>query len=310
MNKKLKIFLIILAIGFLIYTIFFQDNNAFFEKEKIFPDNFFSISELHWTYMPLTYSIRNQEDCGINGISKIRKAFDLISNSTKKIVLFNEVKEQPIDIMISCYDIEKELLKFEKNITLSFPSNKTAINFKEEFFIEHPDYYSIKIPELIFKNSSEKYYRIYYVNLKELPFEISTNEYGEIDLLGLGGPVVYGKKIINASIDFYLNDGQSGSSLSFPSKEIHEILHTFGFDHYNVDERDIMYPYTSFYQSMNNKYVSCLKYIYSNGKQENCSNVNFMQFESSCKDGWFQVDGTDYCCPEPNMRIVNGYCDY
>ncbi len=29
---------------------------------------------------------------------------------------------------------------------------------------------------------------------------------------------------------------------------------------------------------------------------------------SGCNDGWCKVEGTDYCCPKPNMKIVDGYC--
>jgi len=29
---------------------------------------------------------------------------------------------------------------------------------------------------------------------------------------------------------------------------------------------------------------------------------------SGCNNGWCKVEGTDYCCPRPNMKIVNGYC--
>ena len=57
--------------------------------------------------------------------------------------------------------------------------------------------------------------------------------------------------------------------------------------------------------------ISCLKYIYSNWEFEgDCSEVNFLDEEyGECPTGTYEVEGTEYCCQEPNMIIdEEGYC--
>lgn len=68
-------------------------------------------------------------------------------------------------------------------------------------------------------------------------------------------------------------------SKGYPDTEVHEILHTLGFDHKN-ETCHIMNPYTQVNECENikiNKDISqCLKHIYSNGKEGSCFLVNFM----------------------------------
>ena len=60
--------------------------------------------------------------------------------------------------------------------------------------------------------------------------------------------------------------------------------------------------------------ISCLKYIYSNGKEEgSCDFPSFIHENednsiSGCSEGWYPVEGEDFCCPEPNMIIEGDYC--
>ena len=86
---------------------------------------------------------------------------------------------------------------------------------------------------------------------------------------------------------------------------------------------------------MDKEYVSCLKYIYSNGEFENpCSDVSTARKSDDlpacsseyyipsdeelywdeelepCDEGWYPIEGTDSCCPEPDMIIVGEYCAY
>ena len=53
--------------------------------------------------------------------------------------------------------------------------------------------------------------------------------------------------------------------------------------------------------------VSCLNYIYSNGKIGMCKDVLLYSPNFVCPEGTFNVEGTNYCCSEPNMIIKDGY---
>lgn len=85
--------------------------------------------------------------------------------------------------------------------------------------------------------------------------------------------------IAYADITFY---GQGGVCLTgYPALEVHEILHTFGFEH-NPFNQNIMAPYSADYSrkcettKIDDEYVSCLRYIYSNGEIGECSIKNYM----------------------------------
>ena len=84
--------------------------------------------------------------------------------------------------------------------------------------------------------------------------------------------------ITKASIRFY---GMGSICLTgYPATEVHEILHVLGFDH-NYGLNDIMQPYAAETSSdcktnkIDEKYISCLKYIYSDGTiKGDCTNIN------------------------------------
>jgi len=114
----------------------------------------------------------------------------------------------------------------------------------------------------------------------------------------------------------------------YPSVEVHEILHLFGFLH-NPSPQSIMFPYTADSSarcktnSIDKIYINCLRHIYSNGTiQGDCPNIDTLVSSKDpplcppkdfnfCSDGWYPVKGTRYCCPEPNMRInKEGNCAY
>lgn len=126
------------------------------------------------------------------------------------------------------------------------------------------------------------------------------------------------KLIIHGEIYIY-NQGMVCNT-GYPALETHEILHLFGFEH-NPETGSIMDPYAA--ESSNRcsikridyPYINCLKNIYSNGTIEgNCSKISTIITTSNNKDntecayGWYPVTGTKFCCPEPNMKIVEGYC--
>lgn len=153
-------------------------------------------------------------------------------------------------------------------------------------------------------------------------------------LQGLATTDMLGNIINSSKIEFWsvTETTRPSSCWNFPSLELHEILHAFGFDHSSEEEiYSIMHPYgggacvsrdtlvtrdgKTFKpeDKIDDEIVSCLKYIYSNGEVEgNCSEVNWIWEDVvyECEDGWYRVEGTEYCCPEPNMIISEeGYCE-
>jgi len=141
-----------------------------------------------------------------------------------------------------------------------------------------------------------------------------------ITTLGEGGiNSISENRILEAIANFYPVIDSCGY---YPFVEIHEILHCFGYGHNDKKACSIMSSYSdckSKYDGcnkpyLNKEYISCLKYTYSNGKEMgDCSGVNFSDLTETgiCSEGWYPVENSSYCCPEPNMLIdEEGYCSY
>lgn len=281
-----------------------NDNNH--TEEVIITDDFYSISELHWLHMPITYDIINEDFCTDMELFRIRLAFDIIKNSTDNLMSFNEVNSNG-DINISCFDIQEELLKIQicENITFKYRNNK----FRPYETHLDEETQEIASSEVIKRTDNETIFKLCHVNYDELPFDSSVLGDERYFTAGHALPIIENNIIISAEIAFFVNDGMTGTC-SFPLKEIHEILHSFGFGH-NIHD-DIMNPYSNCFvvKHIDEKYTSCLKYIYSNKKEGNCSKVEFIKLEyDECGIGLYPIENSDYCCPEPNMIIdEEGYC--
>lgn len=126
------------------------------------------------------------------------------------------------------------------------------------------------------------------------------------------------KGIINNGIINIYGQGQVCLT-GYPTLEVHEILHLFDIGH-NPNTKSIMFPYAAESSQdckitkIDKEYVSCLQYVYSNALfNGSCNFPNYIHEidKYSCKDGWFEVEGTNYCCPEQGMIIdEEGYCSY
>ncbi len=108
---------------------------------------------------------------------------------------------------------------------------------------------------------------------------------------GYGGPEYYigSNKITNGSMVLYAHDPKFSRCESYPVTEIHEILHSLGFDHiynknsimYEGDRIPIMLEWEESDQphvciEIETKITNCLKYIYSSGtKGTSCSGILF-----------------------------------
>lgn len=140
--------------------------------------------------------------------------------------------------------------------------------------------------------------------------EYGSDEYvGHFDVTyGLAGPdfIDEENRIINATITFYGAGLVCGTG--YPATEVHEILHTFGFGHdYGII--DVMRPDVERSSGdckvvkIDDKYISCLKKIYSNGRiVGDCSNIIFLKF---CKEGYF-LGYDDECHEECEVGYIVG----
>jgi len=165
-------------------------------------------------------------------------------------------------------------------------------------------------------------------NMEAVGTLITQFTYGQSLIEKLSGSVIE-----KTTIEFWSvrEDTRPPSCINFPSLELHEIIHSFGFDHVENNRYSLMYleAWTQCVaknqtitlhstgktfipeDKIDDEIISCLKYIYSNGEVEgSCEDVNFLEAEyGGCSYGWYPVEGTNYCCPEPNMIInEDGYC--
>lgn len=165
-------------------------------------ENVESYGQLHWENMPVTYYI-TKEICENYETNKIKKGFAKIQDVTNEIVYFKEVKDsKEANIYIHCSFLE-DCYKYEVDIR----ENENMV-YKYETICEH-DKGLAQITEL----DGTKIVK------------------ADIEMIGLAG---------FTETD---NEGMSGffvGSCGWPTVEIHEILHTFGYQHDN-NPSSIMY---------------------------------------------------------------------
>lgn len=271
MNKKLKelkgqiiVFLFILTVG--LALIFLLNNKNIFEKQKDkiieekpeeieIPDQFVNIEEIHFTHMPITYSIDMGKDNYIEydaigrpytvytvakekKLGDIKKAFEIIENSTDELVKFKEVNlSEESDIRIFGinppeFDV---ILNISKNVTADGVLGVAMLGNDTNLII----------------NSSV------YFQPTRLYIDQANWNYGRcVDAEG---------KV-------------------FPHTEIHEILHAMGFGHRIDYIYRVMFPIklnSCQVKEIDKETISCLKRIYSNGEIEgDCTNLNIYPYEN------------------------------
>lgn len=85
--------------------------NESFPKREVVPqdsginDYFSYVSKPHWTHMPLTYKILNDEECGRYETTRIRRAFSDLTNATNGAVYFAQLNDSA-DIQLTCIFID------------------------------------------------------------------------------------------------------------------------------------------------------------------------------------------------------------
>jgi len=311
-------------------------------KDSNIEEDFFSnVSQLHWDHMPLTYSITDHANCGELQINKMLEALEILENETGYIK-FVETNETNPDLEIQCLDLSAirdsylaEIDRLKNSSKLNciakfYDYEKNSISTYEEGILNKSEHLFISAKKQSI--SPNTIWNICYLNLSDINWEniedYNAEDWGDIskNVVGDARPNFIGNIITDATINLYAPDEGWVVCSKFPSKEMHELLHVFGFTHsyepywdpyYGYSDwsyaEDIMFPYIycPYQTEIQTKYVSCLKYVYSNGQEGFCSSDLFYSHEDlfgGCASGWYPVENSDYCCPEPNMTIENGYC--
>lgn len=161
----------------------------------------------------------------------------------------------------------------------------------------------------------------------QIACHLLTDYYEDVYTAGEATLGIIGYVVNDATINFYNLESKTdtwemGACDEYPDTEIHEILHTFGFDH-NYNENSIMLSFSKgcYIDSIDNYIIECLKYTYSDGENgDDCSyrddvigsleEVEYEYYYEDCDYGLYDAINTDkFCCQEPNMYIDNdGYC--
>lgn len=162
-------------------------------------DQFSGSTELHYTHMPITYSIGSS--CGNYQGKRIRTAFSEFSSETGGLINFSEVSDSA-DIVSHC--------------SADVPNGNVSNTYRA----------------------------------------------------GDGGYYSSSNVITQGTLNFYnINEdihNYDGGCLSYPDIEIHEILHTFGFQHI-TDRKSIMNPMSNncYVRKIDSQIIDELKLIYS-----------------------------------------------
>ena len=152
-------------------------------------------------------------------------------------------------------------MRFNHNeLTYSFTPTCTLNDkqdMKEAFSIIQTRTEILSFQEISNKNNSD-----IEITCSEDEFKSSKN----IFIAGEGGPTEYYNStiypiILKGTIKLYKPQYET-EKCNEPLVELHELLHVFGFEHYNKTD-SIMYPYLSCNQKLNQEYVEYLKQLYS-----------------------------------------------
>ena len=329
--KNISIFIGIIILLYFGVIFLSEDYNEKFDYEEEIEDQFSNIIKLHWRNMPLKYSIVTPEDCHGIPFKNLNLSFDIIKNKTNGLISFEQTQVGG-DIEIICIKKDK-VLKFKDSITkcknVSFDYPKTRINPYGESILDSETQLFVST-RTAFRNEFMAVYEVCYVDRSDMGIYEGAIIF---DTLGEARPLIQNNLLIKSTIYLYDENNRWIDCQKFPTREMHELLHSFGLDHskeidtvdlgyessyyglnvYQIEEaKDIMFPYLNcnYQKEVDKKYFDCLKYIYSNGGAGgNCSNIKFLNLEYECENGLYETVDGGYCCPEPNMNIDDeGYC--
>ncbi len=260
------------------------------ENQTFSDDPFSSTDKPHWTHLPLTYKIKDENNCG-SALGKLQESIQVISSSTNSIITFAESSALDADIEINCIDGEAVLNTLNESVLCKeeiYDYDKTRIDPKRENLINASDFFInvTKFEKVTIINtttnetSSEFIFTICYLPKDKVP-----NSFKEPQ------PTIIQNLIIHSSINVYKPGNIWNACAAFSARETHSLLHALGIAHSDEPKYDDYYGWADtealkdimfadlickHQTSLNEKYASCLKKIYSNNEAEgSCDGVNF-----------------------------------
>lgn len=257
-NKRRPLIIGLIIIGMIIILIFFTNNSNIVANNYV-EDQFDGSDLVHFTNMPITYSLDVNTAYGLSASSqsntdeyqkeRIRWAFGMLENATDGMLKFKEVEiNETADISIygvpefNCYE-ENETYTggIEGYASPNVTENDTRIN--NAFVVYCAPYYAL--------------------------------------IQGNDGVGLVLEDIDPENIGYSWKENACDA---FPMLEMHEILHALGFGHTYEDSEELMYPIDFKIQScqgdkLDEKTISCLKNIYSEGQIGSCENIDLYPFE-------------------------------
>lgn len=177
---------------------------------------------------------------------------------------YNSETQLPADI-----SAKSEITQFvpnmrfnHNNLTYSFKQTcgmKDIADMKKAFSVIQTKTGIITFKEISQRNNENADIEI---TCSEEEFKSSSNTF----VAGEGGPTEFYNNtiypiIIKGTIKLYKPQYET-QKCEDPLVEIHELLHVFGFEHYNKTD-SIMYPYLSCSQEIGEEYIQYLKQLYS-----------------------------------------------
>jgi len=258
------------------------------ENETVDGDYFYNVEELHWEHMPLTYKFVNNETPCAEGaaIVKMLEAFEILEEVTGGLVYFEETEGNVSDINITCIDRD-ELMEevWNKTTCEDVVLDYRTLQFSGYEILEDDEY--LYSNTLMSRNDTDDLYNLCYIDTSKVSVSSGWGVLGEARSEVSGNILSGGDKTV------YTIDSERPYCTSFPAKEMHDVLHLFGFDHsetpvfdsyYGWFHKDIRYfkdimfihTYCPYKTEINSNYIDCLEYIYSNGVQGSGCAVEFI----------------------------------
>jgi hypothetical protein len=251
-------------------------------------DDFPNAEEIHWSHMPLTYKIVNEDSCAGVSLSKMEEALSKIEESTEEAVAFDKVSHGEVDLVLNCISGREIFESFENDSVtceeFSFDYVKNYFDPVREGFIEREDYLVNFSKTGSNVSADETVYEVCYIDFGKAA---SADNFGG---LKEGEPVMADGVIVSHEINIFVSGEGWNPCSHFPAREMHELLHGFGFKHaaeptfdptYGWPPQDlnmlgdVMFAdrFCNYQRTLDEKYPSCLKRIYSG--EGNCEGVRF-----------------------------------
>jgi hypothetical protein len=253
-------------------------------------DDFPDAEEIHWGHMPLTYKVNDKEKCEGISLEKMESAMKILEDKTENVVEFNEVDSDEVDLEINCVSGKEIFEGFGNNSAtcedFSFDYIKNQLDPVRENLIDVEDYLVNYSQSNSNVSADETVYEVCYIDSSNA---VSANNYNG---LKESEPVIEDEIVLKHEINIFVSGEGWNPCANFPAREMHELLHGFGFAHspetlwepaygwveYDLDLlKDVMFPerYCVYQKVLDDKYPSCLKRIYTGDEEENCGGVLF-----------------------------------